>query len=147
MSDSDTSCVLHPSAAGVTELRDAPAPIPASTQHTERFFCSFCSSVSLHRLNSTFPSLLGGQKSGQKATPHILVFLTKVKCLARALLFCLKQVKRLHLENRKLKGLKEVLKVHEFGSFHCHLCCWHVSGTALSSHLMPCLSLCPITKV
>lgn len=58
MSDSDTSCVLHTSAAGVTELRGAPALFPALAQHTERFFCSFYTSVSLHRIRSTFPPLL-----------------------------------------------------------------------------------------
>lgn len=92
-------------------------------------------------------SLLCLSKSEQKATPHILVSLTKLKCLSRASLFCLKQVKKLHLENRKLRGLKSALRVWEFVSFHSHLRCWHVAGTALSSHLMPCLSLYPKPEV
>lgn len=138
MSDSDTSCVLHTSAAGVTELRDAPALFPALKQHTERFFCSFYSSVSLHRINSTFPPLL--EQIWTESYAPYFSFPHKGELLSQAWLFCLKQVKKLHLEKRKLRGLESLLKICEFASFHSHLCCWHVAGAALSSHLMLCLS-------
>lgn len=49
------------------ELRDAPALFPALAQHIERFFCSFYSSVILHRMNSTFPPLLEQIWSGSYA--------------------------------------------------------------------------------
>lgn len=145
MSDSDTSCVLHTSAAGVTELRGAPALFPALTQHIERFFCSFCTSVPLHRISSTFPPL--PEQIWTEGYPPHFSFPHKGEMFVSSFTFCLKQVKKLHLENRKLRGLKSALRVWEFASFHSHLRCWHVAGTALSSHLMLCLSLYPKPEV